>query len=202
MKVTFNTGSLRKLDARLGRIDQQTVNAANTRAVNQVTQRTFNTARRQMIAGINLPDSYLRERMAIDLATTGQKPTAHIRARYAHTGLGRYAPRVITRSTLTTGRGDASRGIAPGLKSAGVSVEVTRGQRKPIENAFIMPLKNGNGLGVFVRDPGRRSPRLLFGPSVYQLFRATIGRIDGDIRADLELTVMVGLSRLVQDAVT
>lgn len=201
MKITFNTGPLKKLDASLGRIDRQSVTQANVKSVNQVTLRTFVTARRQMISGINLPDSYLRERMAVDLATASQRPEAHIRARYAHTGLGRYAPRVITRSALTSGRGDASRGIAPGLKSAGVSVEVTRGARKPIGNAFMMPLRNGNGIGVFVRDPGRRSPRLLFGPSVYQLFRATVGRIEGDIRDDLELTVLAGLVNLVNKAI-
>jgi hypothetical protein len=94
--------------------------------------------------------------------------------------------------------GDAVRVIPVDQKGAGVSVEVTRGQRKTIKSAFLMPMRAGNdsgagGLGVFTRNPGfkRREKgalRLRLGPSVYQLFRRNASQMVPDLQADLQRT--------------
>ncbi len=198
--VTIDFSELKGLGDRLSTVDGEAIGAAALASVNSVTERAYTAARKRMIAGINLPDAYLRERMSITPASDPEKPLAVIRAAYKHTVLGRYAPQQLTRPAGSRGKGDRSRAIPAGLRGAGISIEVTRGSRKPISNAFIMPLKNGNGIGVFVRDPGSKSPRILYGPSVWQLFRSTIDVIKGSIVDDLESTTINALGKLVKDA--
>ena len=48
--------------------------------------------------------------------------------------------------------GDEARGIAANSKAAGISVDVNRKGAKTIKTAFTMPLRNGNGIGVFQRE--------------------------------------------------
>ena len=198
--ISVDVSQLKGLADKLTAVDAAAIGAASLASVNSVTERAYTAARKRMIAGINLPDAYLRERMSITPASDPERPVAVIRAAYKHTVLGRYAPKQLTRPASGRAKGDSSRGIPAGLRGAGVSIEVTRGSRKPISNAFIMPLKNGNGIGVFVRDPGSKSPRILYGPSVYQLFRATIDVIKGSIEDDLEATTISALGKLVKDA--
>lgn len=198
IKVTFDFGALVGLDNTLAALSAEQIGQVNVEAVNEVTTRSYDTARGRMIAGINLPDSYLRERMSITPASNIKRPEAVIRAAYRHTLLSRYGARQVTQIGSGRGRGDPSRGIAPGSRGAGVSVEVTRGSRKTIQSAFLMRLKNGNGMGLFVRDPGAKKPRVLYGPSVWQLFRKQIENMAPEILDDLERTATAGLTRLIR----
>jgi hypothetical protein len=107
--------------------------------------------------------------------------------------------------------GDQMRGIPVGQKQAGVSVEVTRGQRKKIglRNVFLMPLRRGKSLdrsrlGVFSRDPGdpKKAVQLRLGPSVYQLLNATAPALIADIQIDLRAAVLDEVGKVVREALT
>lgn len=87
--------------------------------------------------------------------------------------------------------GDASRGIAAGQKSDGVSVDVNRKGMKRIATAFVMPLRNGNGFGVFRREGGRIKHK--YGPSVFQVFRRFARDNQGKITDELQREFMAGL---------
>ncbi|MGH7461959.1 MAG: hypothetical protein ACREMA_13170, partial [Longimicrobiales bacterium] len=76
--------------------------------------------------------------------------------------------------------GNEALGIPVGMKQNGISVEVTRGGRKPITSvqSFFIRGRSGNML-VMTRKPGttgkkRGDLKALYGPSVYQLFRAAL----------------------------
>lgn len=107
--------------------------------------------------------------------------------------------------------GDAQRGIPVDQKQAGVSVEVTRGQRKKVglRNAFLMPVKRGKALdtsrlGVFTRDPGdaKKQVRLLLGPSVYQLLNSTAPAMLADVQRDLRDAALAEVGKAVNEALT
>lgn len=107
--------------------------------------------------------------------------------------------------------GDSMRGIPVGQKQAGVSVEVTRGQRKKIglRNVFLMPLRRGKSLdtsrlGVFSRDPGdpKKAVQLRLGPSVYQLLRTNAPNMVDEIQRDLRAAAVDEVGKLVREALT
>lgn len=181
MRISVNTAPFARLDAGLASVSKERIEQAEAGVVNKVTERAYDIGRRTMIAGINLPDSYLRERMAIVPASPGNL-TSIIRASYRHTLLARYTPQVV----------------AKGSGKGGVSVEVTRGGRKTLPGAFLMRLKNGNGLGVFIRTNGKL--KILYGPSVYQLFRASIEKIVPSIQTDLEQSSVIAVSQILREA--
>jgi hypothetical protein len=87
--------------------------------------------------------------------------------------------------------GDKSRGIPENEKAAGVSVDVNRKGMKRIGTAFTMPLRNGNGIGVFQRKGG--NVKHLYGPSVYQVFRRYAQEKEADIMAELQDTFLLKL---------
>lgn len=91
------------------------------------------------------------------------------------------------------GKGDKLRGIPPGYVSAGLSVKVKRGgARKKAPGFFLMPLRRGNkaggnGFGVFWRvGRGRNQIEHLYGPSVDQVFRGLIPKIEQEIGPELQ----------------
>lgn len=107
--------------------------------------------------------------------------------------------------------GDPMRGIPVGQKQAGVSVEVTRGQRKRIglRNVFLMPLRRGKALdtsrlGVFSRDPGdpKKAVQLRLGPAVYQLLRSTAPGMVPEIQRALRTAAVDEVGKTVREALT
>lgn len=194
IEVRLDVTRLDSLSDKLGEIDGRQLGIAAVRAVNEVTDRVYDTARKRMNAGINLTDQYLRDNMQVIHADDPARPRAVIRARFRATTLGRYDARQLVQPAKRPDRakGDSLRGIPPGLKQAGVSVEVARGARKPVlgTRAFLVPLKNGNGMGVFVREgAGKKNIRHLYAPSVYQLFRKAVEVMYEDIGGDLEAAI-------------
>lgn len=209
-EIKISTEEVQALADTLGAIDEGTLGVAAMRSVNEVAERTYATARGKMISGIGLTEGYVDERMKFEPATVPINPTAFITARYRHTTLGTYGAKQLTQATKHPKRskGDARLGIAPGAKSAGISVEVTRGSRKPISYAFFMPMRagnasGGNGMGMFKRTgDGPKDYEPMYGPSVYQLFRATVSGIFDDIEADLRETVGASVAAELQKALT
>ncbi|CAG2126911.1 hypothetical protein LMG31506_00234 [Cupriavidus yeoncheonensis] len=202
--VTVDTVKLEEVANSLDKLDDAALGRAAVTAVNQVAQKAFADAKAKMNTGINLPDSYLDERMALELATDPAKPTARILARGRLTTLTQYGAQQMTRpvkypnDSFTPGKmgknprkpgallpwklrtGNPALGIPVGMKQDGLSVEVTRGGRKPITSvqAFFVRGRNGNLL-VMTRQSGtsgkkRGDLKALYGPSVYQLFRAAL----------------------------
>lgn len=202
--VTVETFTLDEVANSLSHLDDAALGRAAVTAVNQVAQKAFADAKAKMNAGINLPDSYLDERMAFEPATDPAKPTARIVARGRMTTLTQYGAQQLTRPVKypndsfkagTMGKnprkpgsllpwklrtGNPALGIPVGMKQDGISVEVTRGARKPITSvrSFYVLGRSGNLL-VMTRKPGtsgkkRGDLRALYGPSVYQLFRAAL----------------------------
>lgn len=148
------------------------------RTVNQVVDEVYHLVVPRLSQRVNLPVDYIESRMSVVKGTNPSNPTASVVASGSKpnlTTLARYAPQQLLQAVKrpTKSRGYAKYGIAPGMKSAGISVEVTRGSRKSLTNAFFMTLKNGNGQGVFTRTGrGKKAYRHRYGPSVYQMFKS------------------------------
>lgn len=207
-EIRITTEEVQALADRLGSIDEGSLGLAAMAGVNAVAERTYRTARQRMISGIGLSESYIDDRMQLEPATVPINPTAFITARYRHTTLGTYGAQQIVQAAKHPKRskGDARLGIAPGFKSAGISVEVTRGSRKPISYAFFMPMMagnvlGGNGMGMFKRTgDGPKDYEAMYGPSVYQLFRTAITGMYEDIETDLRTTVEASVVEEIRKA--
>lgn len=197
-KVEIDISRIERLGEALGGIDASSLGEASMRAVNTVADETYDLARPRMLATINLTDTYVRDRMTVNHATNPNNVSASIVAKGskgAMTILARYGARQLVQPVKhpARSRGDQlySRNIAPGMKAAGISVEVTRGARKPITNAFFMPLKGGNGIGLFTREgEGDKNYKHRYGPSVYQLFRTTARNMIDEVADNLENTLV------------
>lgn len=196
--VKVDVAEVTRLADGLGSLDAAAFGRVATGAVNTVAEQAFKDARQKMIAGISLTETYLDDRMTFTPATESIAPVATVTARKRHTSLTTYNAKQLTQpvkypnGSFTAGKmyknprkagaflpwkprtGDESRGIPVDMKGAGVSVEVTRGAPKPISYAFVIQGRNGNKL-VVERVPGtKRKVEVLYGPSVYQLFRAAL----------------------------
>lgn len=189
---------LRQADA-LARVTPARLGQVGLDAVNEVAPRMEKRARDAIGAGINLSDAYLSQRMGVRLGTDPTRPQAVIFAPFRQTPLGRYKPQQLVQQAKHPERakGDRSRGIPAGKKQAGVSVEVRRGGRKDIQHGFLMPLKNGNGIGVFTRDRGGLRFQHRLGPSVYQLFRVQADLLADESSIALQLAVLAEADRVV-----
>lgn len=213
-RVQIDTADVLQAADRLDSVTVQTLGRTTLAAVNQVAQQGYASARKKMIAGINLSDDYLQQRMQFEPATNAQRPVAYVVARGRNTTLGSYGgrqmmqpvrfpngsfvPGALGKNPRKPGallpwkerKGDPLRGIPVNQKQAGLSVEVTRGRRKTISYAFVIP-KNGVMLSVKRVRGTRNKVEPLYGPSVYQLFRASLS--DDFLRAladDLSTTVL------------
>lgn len=184
-----------------GRLDGPRLGLAGLNAVNEVAPRMESRVRDAISGSINLSDAYLRERMGVRLGRNPLRPEAVIFAPFRHTPLGRYEPRQLTQAVKHPKRskGDKLRGIAAGQKSAGVSVEVRRGGRKAIKTGFVMPLRNGNGTGVFTRARGALRFQHRLGPSVYQLFRVQADLLAEETSVELQLAVLAEADRALEE---
>lgn len=225
--LKVDIGRLEGFADRLGALTGDEFGLAAMGAVNQVLDNTYERARPLMIRTINLTDDYVRDRMRVEHATNPNNISGAIIASGARsniTTLARYNPQQGVRPVnwsndrilamgkkfapypgWTKRKGDArtgqGAGIAPNMKAAGISVEVTRGASKPISNAFYMPLRNGNGLGVFTREgKGKKNYKHRYGPSVYQMFARVADSIINDVGDDLESAVIDEANRLLDKA--
>ncbi len=174
-EVKINATQVAGLAARLAEITPEALGRATVAGLNEATEQAYTDARVKMIAGINLTDEYLRDRMTLTPAKDAASaiPIASVRASGALTNLISYKPRqnsVVVRfpnsvvaplikklgpnprkaGSLLPWKlrvGDKARGIAVDRKQAGLTVEVARGAPKPISYAFII---RGSGGRLFV----------------------------------------------------
>lgn len=223
--VEFDISRVERLADQLSGLNVEEFGRAALTVVNQVIDETYELARPRMIRTINLTDSYVRERMQVQHATDPNNVRGAIVASGARadmTTLARYDSRQTLRDVnwsneriATLGKqfgpwpgwtkrtGDARRGVAPNLKVQGMSVEVTRGSRKPIENAFYMPLRNGNGMGVFTREgDGKKDYKHRYGPSVYQMFAGVARGLVDEVGDSLETQLANEAERLLLKALS
>lgn len=200
--LKFDVAKAEDLAKRLGTLTGEQIAQTTVPAVNQVLERTYDLARERITVGINLSDEYVRRRFRVKQATDGD-PTGVITAlgsRDMMTPLSRFggqmvlAPKVHARS-----RNKGKLQIPEGQKQKAVQVEVTRGNPSVLLYGFMLPLRGGNGLGVFTRSKeGVRKHR--YGPSVYQLFRYQAERIEDDVLADMEATISTMVTQSMKDA--
>lgn len=198
--IEIDVGELLRSADHLARLTGGQLGQAGLNAVNEVAPRMERRAREAIGAGINLAEAYISARMGVRLGDDPGRPEAVIFAPFRHTPLGRYDPKQITATAKRPKRakGDKSRGVPAGHKAAGVSVEVTRGARKVIAHGFLMPLRNGNGIGVFTRSRGSLRYQHRLGPSVYQLFRVQADLLADESSTELQLAVLAEAERALE----
>lgn len=166
---------------------EQAVRLAQFRSVNRVTTKFRTEASKLIRDQVRLKKGYVDRHLSITKTASLQNPSSVITARYRPTRLMRFGGKQLS-TRARKAAGDQMRAIAPGRKQAGVSVHVSRqGSRKKMRKAFLLPLNNGNGFGVFTRTgKGRNSVEHLYGPSVNQVFRTTMKDLEPTIRRELQ----------------
>lgn len=193
--VSIDVDQVGALADKLGRLTPDRVGALLVGAINATVDTAYDMSRKAILNGINLTDDYVQARMTVEHASEN-KPVARIVAfggKGYTASLSHYGAMQETQPVQNPSRskGDPARGIASGQKAAGLSVEVTRGSRKPVAHGFTMPGKRdreGNLL-VFTRD-GAGKIKSRVGPSVYQLFRVAGAKIEGQVADDLQSAVV------------
>lgn len=193
--IQVDIAQVEHLADKLAGLSPERVGELMVEAINATTDTAYELSRKAILSGINLTDSYVQSHMVIEKATA-QNPTAAIVAfgsRGHITGLSHYGAMQLKQNTLhpSRSRGDPARSIPAGQKAAGMSVEVTRGSRKPLAHGFTMPGKkdsDGNPL-VFTRDRNNKI-RSRSGPSVYQLFKVAIPLVENQVYGNLERAVL------------
>lgn len=197
--VKFNVSQVEDLAQKLEQLTPEQVGEFMVDAVNEVTGRTYLLARKTMLAGINLTDSYVQQKMQVERASTS-KPVASIVAfgdKANLTNLSHYGAMQVTKAGA--GRGDKARGIPAGQRAAGLSVEVIKGKREQFQFGFTLPGKNdgeGNPL-VFARKRDTKKIVSRRGPAVYMLFRVASTKIEDQVYGDLQSAVVDEAERLL-----
>lgn len=151
------------------------VERAVGRAVRDTTAFAFKDAKKEMLKQVAWPKAYLDEnRFSKITHGRGSGVQGRISARFRPTSLARF---VTSRSQLVSGKG-------PRDRARELSVTVKPGRTKVMKRAFLMKLRNGNEGLAMVVDPGNetgryewktkhgRTIRMLYGPSVDQVFRS------------------------------
>lgn len=225
MRIEVDVSRLERLAHQLDGIDAAAFGEGALRIVNAVADDTYELARPRMIKTINLTDEYVRARMRVEHATSANNVTASIIASGASadmTKLAAYDGRQTTQAVnwsneriqqaghkfgkwpgWTRRTGSRVRGIAVNQKALAATVEVTRGSVKPVTNGFFMPLRNGNGLGLFTREgKGQKNYKHRYGPSVYQLFRRTADLMLDEVGADLEERIAAEAEQILSKAIS
>lgn len=190
MKFKIETRDILKLVPVVESVPEA-VARAEFRAVNKTTDKTVTMTRRRVVESVNLTNAYIKSGLKVTSATK-DKPVALITAPRRPTKLYTYDARAVF-APAPKAKGNPRVGLPPGKKFAGVTVSVKRaGARKPVSgNAFLLPLLNNNGLGIFTREGGRLKHH--YGPSVGQHFSLVIDDETDNIAADLEKTFLAQL---------
>lgn len=76
--VQIDVDQIEALSKRLSRIDSETLGRVSLRAVNAVAHRGYDQSLRLMLSGVNLTESYVKERTDVEEATDPRKPVAKI----------------------------------------------------------------------------------------------------------------------------
>jgi len=193
MSITIQSGDIDRLAKSLENVGRELYRRLYT-AVNQVAAAVDDESQKEIVSRVNLTADYVRERIDLDAATPN-KAVAVIKARQRATRLATYGAKQVVKSSPRA-KGDRLREIAPGQRAAGVQVAgVKRGSGGALlKKSFLIPLKNGNGFGVFTRiGAGRNAIRQLYGLSVDQVFGYVIRDNQGEIETKLEAAI-VGLA--------
>lgn len=170
--------------------------------LNTVRDDVYGLAMKRMLRGINLTQSYVERKIQTEDATEA-RPVAEIvapvGARSVITNLSHYAIKQRSRPALSPVRrlrGNTALGIPRGQKQAGISAEVTKGNRTDMGSLFMIPSRysdnDGNPL-VFRRikgTTGKGKIEAVKGPSVYQLFRLAASEVEGEAGDMLEQQMM------------
>lgn len=198
--VTIDVSEIEGLADKLKGLTPEAVGALMVDAINEVTDRTYLLARKTMLGGINLTDAYVQQKMQVVHATPA-KPEASIVAfgdKANLTNLSHYG--AIQLSKDGGKRGDTARGIAPGRRQAGISVEVIKGKRETFQFGFTRPGINDNDGNpiIFARKKETKKIVSRRGPAVYMLFRVAAGVIENQVYGDLERAVIDEAERQFQ----
>lgn len=214
--IKADTHALDALTADLTKVDAKALGEAMVETVNDVAASSYALARKTITSGINLNDDYIQRRMELKKAS-GNKPVADITAFGASsmmTNISHYGAMQLSATVRwsnawiqanvgyfgpwphwTKRKGNPRIGIPVDYKQAGMSAAVTT--RKPIGKKFSIPnVKDTEGNPLVFRNlgPGGKDGKghiePVLGPSVYQLFRATIPKIDSAIEEDLAKAVL------------
>lgn len=173
---------------------------ASVAAVNTVAEQAKFTTIKQIPEEIRLTEAYVASKMSFKAATEAQ-PTAIVSAEDRPTVLTRFQVAQLTKPASSRAKGDPSRGIPPGRKAAGVHVTVKAGADMP--GGFLVPLKGGNGLGVFTRIRGTTAKNAIkhrYGPSVDQAFNTILKTLAPDVADSLEKQAGIELDEAIKKA--
>lgn len=202
--VTVDASAVVRLADALDVLSPENFNELAVKAVNVTADNVYDLAVPRMITFVNLSDSYVRDRMKVEHAVTRAEAKIVAAKDSAHeTLLSRYNAELLTTPTkvLKGRKGDKSRGIPPGMKSAGVSVEVLKGVTKVMPGAFLLKLKGGGDVGIATHPKGGGdSYRVRYGPSVYQLFRNTAVNLVDEAGDMLEMTLVTTVNKFMDEA--
>lgn len=202
-RIEFDVSSLDNLSDKLARLTPAAVGALMVDSINETADTAYALSRKAILNGINLTDDYVQKHMTVEHATASN-PQASIIAhgdRENLTAVSHYGAMQLSQPVKHRDRsiGDAGRGIPSGSKTAGVSIEVVKGARKPFKSSrvFIAPniLDTEKNQFVFKRIGGKTRSgkdklKRLMGPSVYQLFRVAGAKIEEQVYGDLERAVI------------
>lgn len=203
---------IERLVEKLGSLGESDLGEIAKQAVNDVSERTYDLAKRRMNQGLSLSDAYISSRTNLKLAASANRPRAVLGAAGAVTTLGHYASKQLVQPTRTKRvKGDPIRGIPKGQKQDGISVEVRRGNRKIVRegmNDVFTLVKSGKqvldseGNPLIVRRIGNGKGKMypLYGPSVYQLFKYQVDKMFDDVSDDLEDTIIKAAEAAIEDA--
>ena len=204
MKITVNVREVEALADRLSAVKGDRLASVTTQVVNEAAVEFERKLIDGGVAGINLSKTYVKSKTDLALATVSARPRAEIVTRGDLTVMGRFGP-----STVRAPGAPRRAGPIAGRRSAGVSVAIRTGTPIMEPQWFLMPLKNGNGFGAFVRDDsiapsptalreGRAGKRHVYGPSPYSLFARQIVVQGPRMRLDLEELAVSRLSAEIE----
>lgn len=201
--ITISTDALLDAADRVAKLDQGSLQKVLVDGLNEVTERAYDIGRDRITSDVNLDDDYLRRRMDVEYAD--RRLRTEIVAYGSSQNMTRLAtynahPVIVPRETAYRNRNRGKNNIPQGMKQAGVTVEVRRGNEKEMGRAFMMRLRagaeSGEKFGVFIREG--QQVKHLFAPAVYQLFRVQSARIAPEVADDLETTVLDRLEKHIE----
>ncbi len=169
-------------------------------AVNKVAEQAKFTTIKQIPKEIQLSEEYVAGKMSFKPATESQ-PTAIVTAADRPTVLTRFKVTQKVKAASKRAKGDPSRGIPAGQKAAGLHVVVKSGADMPY--GFLVPLKGGNGFGVFTRIKGttaKSAIRHRYGPGVDQAFNVILRTLGPEVADDLVKQAALELDAAIEKA--
>lgn len=215
----------------IGKLGGERLGEVVVESLNEAGESAYELSQKRILRGVNLTEEYVKRRLEKTKATKG-RPTYVIESAGSNTtSLGHYGALVNREPVNWTNDRIKRFGPWPGWtrrqgddKQAGVSVEVTRGNRKELGGSnkpFIIPggkFKDKSGNPLIFRGtgnpgrskgesrpghPARKKPRqaieALYGPSVYQLFRSTIPLVRDEIEDDIENRLLANVEAAIQE---